>query len=307
MNGQVRIPGNLEVWKTFFAQHPGSKIDPRLAKAAPGWSVPDDLIEALFALTRKAVDNEPLRIFLALSDFDRGRSQRLEPATVERLMREYKVFGAQLTVLNEAPELRDAAILQYVDAARAIDSIKDGAAHADAAGIFQALASLWQILYRNHELPPGKAETALNAVTEPFQKTHDSSREIFDAGRAGFTGLLAACGIDPKANPQEETLDLLAGSLSPSDPDTQAQLVGELNRVVEAQRLVSLKALFDFADQLAKAGPGREQDPICAVSNRLAAPLSGLNLAQGRVCRRRNASASCRLLRWNATWTWSES
>ena len=276
VNGQVLIPGNLAVWKTLFAQHPGSRIDPRLAKAAPGWSAPDDLIEALFALTRKAVENEPLKVFLALSDFDRRRPKPLEPATVERLMRDYKVFGAQLTLLNEAPELRDAAILQYVDAARAIDSIKDGAAHADAAGIFQALASLWQILYRNHELPPGQAETALNAVTGPFQKTNESSREIFDAGRAGFTGLLAACGIDPKANPQEQTLGLLAGSLSPSDPDTQALLVGELNRVVEAQKLVSLKALFDFADQL--AGSAQSGKPDTAVLNRLAAPLSEFNL-----------------------------
>lgn len=276
VDGQVRVPGDLAIWKTFFAQHTGGKIDPRLARAAPGWSSPDDLIEALFALTRKAVDNEPLKIFLALSDLDRRRSTPLEPATVERLMREYKTFGAQLTLLNEAPEIHDAAILQYLDAGRAIDSIKDSTLHADAAGMFQSLASLWQILYRNHELQLGHAEAALDAVTAPFQKMKDNSREIFDAGRAGFTGLLTSCGVDRKANPQDKALDLLAGSLAPSDPDTHAMLVAELNRVLEAQKLVSLKTLYDFADQLATEAQGG--NPDAALLNRLAASLSDLNL-----------------------------
>jgi hypothetical protein len=276
VDGQVRIPGNLAIWKSYFAQHPGSKIDIRLAKAAPGWSAPDDLVEALFALTRKAVENEPLKVFLALSDFDRRRAKPLAPATVERLMHEYKTFGAQLTLLNEAPELSDSAILQYLDAGRAIDSIKDSTLHADAAGIFQALAGLWQILYRNHELAPGQAEIALNAVTAPFQNTKENSRDIFDGGREGFAGLLAACGVEEKANPQDKALDLLAGSLAPSDPDTHALLVGELNRVLEAQKLVSLKALFDFADLL--ASPAHGGKPEMAELNRLAASISDLNL-----------------------------
>jgi hypothetical protein len=276
VDGQVRIPGDTAIWKTFFSLHPSVKMDPRLAKAAPGWSTPDDVIEALFGLTRKAMDNEPLKIFLALSDFDRRRPKPLEPATVERLMHDYKTFGAQLTLLNEAPELTDSAILSYLDAARAIDSIRDNTLHADAAGIFQALAGLWQIWYRNHEVPSEQVEIALQAVTGPFQKPKENSREIFDAGRTGLTGLLAACGVDPKANPQDKTLDLLAGSLTPSDPDTHALLVADLNRVLEAQKLVSLKTLFDFVDQLESQARGEKQD--AALLNRLAVRVSDLNL-----------------------------
>ncbi|MGD0578700.1 MAG: hypothetical protein ABSC08_07210, partial [Bryobacteraceae bacterium] len=276
VDGQVRIPGDISIWKTFFSQHAGGKIDPRLAKAAPSWSAPDDIIEALFALTRKAVENEPLKIFLALSDLDRHRSKPLEPATVERLMRDCKTFGVQLTLLNEAPELSDSAILHYLDAAHAIDSIRDNSLHADAAGVFQALAGLWQIFYRNHEVLPGKAEIALEACTGPFQKPKENNRDIFDAGRAGLAGLLSACGVEPKANLQDKTLDLLAGSLSPSDPETHALLVGELNRVLEAQKLVSLKTLFDFVDRLESQARGEKSDT--ALLNRLAARVSDLNL-----------------------------
>ena len=276
VGGQVRIPGNIAIWKTFFVQHPGTKMDARLAKAAPGWSAPDDVIEALFGLTRKAVDNEPLKIFLALSDLDCRRSKPLEPATVERLIHDYKIFDAQLTLLNEAPELSDSAILHYLDAAHAIDTIKDNALHADAAGIFQALAGLWQVWYRNHEVPPDKVELALEAVAGPFQKPKENSRDIFDAGRMGLAGLLSACGVEPQANPQDKTLDLLAGSLSPSDPDTHALLVAELNRVLEAQKLVSLKTLFDFVDQL--ESQARSGKPDTALLNRLAARVSELNL-----------------------------
>ena len=85
---------------TFSLQHPRGKYDPRLSRAASGWKDPDDVMEALFALCRKAVENEPLKIFLALSDLDRRRSAPLGPATVERLMRDYHAYSAQYTDLQ---------------------------------------------------------------------------------------------------------------------------------------------------------------------------------------------------------------
>ena len=275
-DGQVRIPGNLAVWKSFFAQNTGGRIDPKLAKAAPSWSTPDELVEALFALTRKAVENEPLKVFLALSDFDRRRTKPLEPATVERLIHDFKIYGAQLTLLNEVPELSDRAILDYFDAARAIDSDKDNTLHADAAGIFQSLAGLWQVWYRDHLLAPQQAESALNAITTRFQKPNENARELFDAGRGALMALLAACGVDAKADPQEQTLNLLAGSLKPSDPDMHAQMVADLVRIIEAQKLVSLKTLLELDDQLQAPAKGDKSDS--ALLAKLAARASDLNL-----------------------------
>ena len=77
-NGKPHIPGNLEVWKNLFINHPHGKYDGKLTKAATGWKEPDDVIEALFALCRKAVENEPLKIFMAVSDMNRIGAKPLE-------------------------------------------------------------------------------------------------------------------------------------------------------------------------------------------------------------------------------------
>jgi hypothetical protein len=276
VDGQVRIPGDLALWKAYFTEHSVSKIDARLSKSAAGWNSPDDLIEALFGLSRKSVENEPLKVFLALSDFNRRRSKPLEPATVGQLIHDFKIYGAQAAILTEAPELSDAAILHYFDAAHAIDTIKDNTLRANAAGVFQSLAAYWQILYRNHEMAPGKAEAALESVNSLFLKPKSSSSETFDSGRAGLTALLSACGVEAGANPQEKLLALLGGSLTPSDADTHTVMVTELNRVFEAQKLVSLKTLFDLDDQLDRLAKGEKPDVVTL--NRLAARVSDLNL-----------------------------
>ena len=65
------IPGNLDIWKNLFIYHPHGKYDGKLTKAASGWKEPDDLVEALFALCRKAVENEPLKIYMAVTDLNR--------------------------------------------------------------------------------------------------------------------------------------------------------------------------------------------------------------------------------------------
>jgi hypothetical protein len=86
-DGKPHIPGNLDVWKTLFTNHPQAKYDGKLTRLATTWKEPDDVIEALFALCRKTVDNEPLKIFMALSDLDRNRPHLCRPATVDRLAR----------------------------------------------------------------------------------------------------------------------------------------------------------------------------------------------------------------------------
>ena len=115
--GKAHIPGNLEVWKNLFISHPHGKYDGKLTKAATGWKEPDDLIEALFALCRKAVENEPLKVYMATTDLNRYRAKPLEATTVDRLAREYRRFGSQYSLFAEAPMLADKTIMQYLDVA----------------------------------------------------------------------------------------------------------------------------------------------------------------------------------------------
>src|ERR1039458_2590104 len=77
-NGKPHIPGSLEVWRNLFLNHPQGKYDGKLTKLATNWKEPDDVLEALFALSRKAVENEPLKIFMAIGDIDRNRHEDLQ-------------------------------------------------------------------------------------------------------------------------------------------------------------------------------------------------------------------------------------
>src|SRR3984957_13318929 len=82
-DGRAHIPGNLQVWKDLFVNHPQGKYDGKLTRSAATWKDGDDVVEALFGLTRKAVENEPLKIFMALSDLDRNRAKPLAPDTMD--------------------------------------------------------------------------------------------------------------------------------------------------------------------------------------------------------------------------------
>src|SRR5579864_7478536 len=99
-NGKPHIPGSIEVWRELFVHHPHGKYDGKLTKLAASWKDPDDVLEALFALTRKAVENEPLKIFMSISDLDRQRATPLGAETVDRMAREYRNFGAQYAIFN---------------------------------------------------------------------------------------------------------------------------------------------------------------------------------------------------------------
>lgn len=273
--GRPHVPGGLEVWRNLFVKHPQGKYDGRLTKSAAGWKDPDDLIEALFGLSRKAVENEPLKIFLAISDVERKRTKPLEPATVDKLARAWRAYGSQYTLFSESPEISDATIVSYLDKAAVIAAMSDTQAKADAAGVFQSLAGLWQVFCRHKLIPPGKADATLAGLLAPFDKPRKDA-ELFDAARSGVEALLKAAGAAPGVNPQERMMELLAGSASTSDTDSQGLIIAEMNRIFEAQRLVSLKVLFDLADHLESLTKGEKLNT--ALLNRLASRVSDINL-----------------------------
>ena len=258
-DGKPHIPGGLEVWRTLFVEHPtgSGKYDTKLSKSAPGWKDPDDVIEALFALCRKSVENEPLKIFMALSDVDRRRQTILDARTADLLARDYRQFGPQYALFAEAPEISNATIQQFVEAATAINHIGDLSVRADAAGTMQALAGLWQIFYRQGSIAPADADHSFSAILAPFLKVK-SEREIFEGGREGVKTLLAAAQSPSSPSPQDRMIDLLAGTSQPDSSDAHTQLVEEMIRIFEAQRLISLTTLFDLVDQLEGLAKGEK-------------------------------------------------
>ena len=260
-DGRPHLPGGLEVWKNMFAGKAMAKYDPKLAKAAPGWKEPEEVLEALFGLAKKMADNEALKVFMALTDVERNRAKPLETATVDALVRDYRTFGSQYALFSDVPSVSDATILAFLDAARANAQMKDFALRGDAGGTLQALASYWQIFVRQGNIAPADADGALAAVLRPFAKIQNS-RDVFDAGQKGVRALLdAAQASAAVGTTQDHILDLLAGTKPTAGPDlsdAQQQMLQDMTRAFEAQRLVSIETLFTLADRLESCGRGAE-------------------------------------------------
>jgi hypothetical protein len=283
-DGHPHIPGGVEMWRRLFMEHPSGKYDSKLTKSAAGWKDPDDVLEALFALCRKAVENEPLKIFMALSDVNRRRVKPLDAETADRLARHYSAFGSQYAIFAEAPELSDATIQQFMDVAQSTNQIRDQALRADAAGTLQSLVGLWQIFYRQQSLPAADADKTLSTILGLFAKVK-SEREVFESGRSGVKTLLAVTHSTSPASPQDRMVDLLAGAGETTDTETHNQLVEETIRIFEAQRLISLTTIFELVDQLEGLARGEKMNPalITKTASRIAEiqlPRSGLSTAE---------------------------
>ncbi len=275
-NGKPHIPGSLEIWKNLFINHPQGKYDGKLTRLATTWKEPDDVLEALFGLCRKAVENEPLKIFMALSDLDRNREIPLKPETVDRLARSYRAYGSQYPIFSESRQLSDQSIHQFFDTAESINKVRDPLMRADTAGSFQSLIGLWQMLVRQQTIPGEKADAVFSGITTGFAEVKND-RELFDAARNGVKLLLAAAPANAggSANPQERMIDLLAGPPT-ADSEARERIQQEMARILEAQRIVSLDTLFQLADHLENLDKGEKLNP--ALVNKLSARISEIQL-----------------------------
>ena len=258
-NGKPHIPGSLEVWRTLFIEHPSGsgKYDSKLSKEAANWKDPDDVIEALFGLCRKAAENEPLKIFMALSDLDRHRQTPLDPKTADRLARNYRALGPQYPIFAEVSSVSNGTINQFLDIAESVNQIHDMALRSDVAGTVQSLVGLWQIFCRQGSIAPADQDRALSAILARFAKVKNEG-DVFDGGRDGVQTLLTATNTPAGSTAQDRMLDLLAGTSLPDTSDTHNQLVEDMIRIFEAQRLISLSSIFDLVDQLESVAKGEK-------------------------------------------------
>jgi hypothetical protein len=254
-NGQVHIPGGIEVWKTLFIKHPHGKYDSKLSKAANSWKSPDDLLEAMFALCRKSVENEPLHIFLALNDIDRDRAKPLSPATAARLVSAYKTAGPQYAILADVPTISENSIAMFLDLVSNIGDIHDTLVRADTVGSAQALIGMWQILCRQGAIPASEQDHAFSAVVGPFLKARQSA-EVFDAARSGVKTLLESANAWTPGHVQDRVVDLLVGT--PSMSSDRPGPAGNFLRVLDSQRLLPLDKIYAVADTLSQPAPNKK-------------------------------------------------
>ncbi len=271
--GNPKIPGGIEVWKGLFAKNPRGKYDAKLSKAAATWKDADDVLEALFALSRKPVDNEPLKIFMSLSDIDRGRAAPLDTATVDALVKVWNVYGSQYSMFGDAATM-DKTILAWLTAAQAVDKLHDNQLRQDSIGTLQGLTGLWQIFCRQGSLPVTKADDVLAGIVAPFADIK-SNRVLFDAGRNGLTLLVKNTGAST-GTLQDRILGLLAGGAKLDDSEARVTLVQEEQRVFEAQKLLPADLVFELADNLEAVTKGEKLNSQLA--SRMAARVADIQL-----------------------------
>jgi hypothetical protein len=256
-DGKPHIPGGVDVWKEIFIHNPHNRYDQKLSKAAVSWKEGDDVIEALFALCRKPVDNEPLKMFMALTDLDRNRATPLQPGTVQRLTSVWNTFSAQYAIFNDAPGVTDKTILAWLDATTNVDHIRDTLFRQDAIGEMQGLTGLWQIFCRQGSIPAAKADSTFATLILPFV-TLKTNRELFDAGRNGLTLLVSSAG-STSGPMQLRILGLLAGGPRPTESEARTEMAQQEQRIFDAQKLLSPDLIFELADNLERVAAKGEK------------------------------------------------
>jgi hypothetical protein len=267
-NGEPRIPGNLDVWKQIFHQKTDSKLIREWARRAGHWSNPEQVIEAMFAVSRVETDVGPLQMYLMLSELDGRRppDKCLSPHTALLLANNFAEFSNQYLIFSEFPALSDASIAEFLNVAESVNRIPNHTLRGNVMGTLQASVGLWQILARQGQVSSDELNNSWQDILKPFTNLR-SETQLFDAGRHSIRELMLATTGKPETS-QDEIIDLLAGppQSSPEGQKIHEEIADEIRSVMEGQRLVSLDTILtlgDGLDELAKSqGSGEALLPL---------------------------------------------
>jgi hypothetical protein len=264
-NGQPHIPGNLETWREILGgERKGSSKTLRAwAARARDSRNPDEFVAALFALSRLNVQNNPLRLYLLLSEIDRERSpkQRLNPKTVRLMADNFARFGDQYLIFSEFANLNNSSIARFLRTAQSLDRIRERTLRADAIGILQANVGLWQILARQGQIPASNENGSFQRAIGPFASIR-SSAQLFSAARSSLGQVARAAGGAAHLS-QDEIITLLAGpdQTGPEAQQVRQDLAYRILAVLQAQRVVSLDSLFALDNGLIRMAHGKPVSP----------------------------------------------
>jgi len=128
---------------------------------------------------------------------------------------------------------------------------------ADAAGTLQALMGLWQIFSRQGSIDPADRDRTLSSILTRFARVR-SERDVFEGGREGVQTLLTATKSPAGGSVEDRMIDLLAGTSQSGNSDAHNQLVEDMIRIFEAQRLISLSSIFELVDHLESVAKGEK-------------------------------------------------
>ncbi len=251
-NGEPHVPGNLETWKGILREKSDSNVVRDWGKRAKSWEHPEQLLDAMFSLSRVQSESGPLQAYLMTCDLDGRRppDRRLSADTVALLAAKFSEFSDQYLIFSEFPILDDSSITTFLNVAGALNGIHNQSLRGNAMGTFEAAVGMWQILARQGQIPDADLRDSWQHVIQPFAKVA-SAPQLFDAGRNSLKQLLQAATGKLDAS-QDEIIDLLAGphQESPEGQRMHQMLANRIRSVLDAQRLVSLDTLLALGDGL---------------------------------------------------------
>jgi hypothetical protein len=257
-DGEPHIPGGLDVWKQILAEKSESKIAHEWGKRARGWKKPEQLLEAMAALSRVDTDLGPLQIYLTLDSIEDGRApdKRLTPETALLLASRFSQLSNWYLVFAEFPDLDDTSIKSFVKVSDSIDNISNHSVRGNAMGMLQANLGIWQILARQGEISSANLNQSWQQAIAPFASV-DSLPRLFDAGHASLKTVMMAAGGKGDLS-QGELIERLAG---PPQDNAEGQrmrqeIAARMRTVLDDQRLVSLDTLFSLGDGLTQMATG---------------------------------------------------
>src|SRR5581483_11466503 len=107
----------------------------------------------------------------------------------------------------------------------------------------QSLVELWRILCRQGSIQPDAQDASFAKLISPFAQVKQET-ELFDAGRAGVELLLASSDSTTTGSRQEALMRVLVRTVQGPDSSLPGSPAENFVRVFDAQRLISLDALF---------------------------------------------------------------
>lgn len=278
-SGQPIVPGGIEVWKDVLRQKGESNPLPRRVQRANQLATPEQLVEAMFALTRVRTEAGPLQMYLVLSELDSRRSagNRLSPETAQLMVQKFELFSSQYRIFSEFPELSNESIALFLNVAQSLDGISARPLRGDALGTFQANVGLWQVLARQHQTPDAELNDSWQGMIRPFSRIR-SAADLYDAGRASLARIVQSASGKNSVS-QGELVDLLAGPAQ-TDPEAMRmhrEFVDRIFSILDSQRLVSLDTLIALGDALNDKAQGK---PVAEGIAQLAGQLREFQMPQ---------------------------
>jgi hypothetical protein len=259
--GEPLTPGGLDQWKEILLRGHNSGMVRKWAKQTNGLSRPDELIQAMFGLSRAPTETGPLQVYMAVSELDSRRpmDHRLAPATVSLLARKFEEFSDQYRIFSEFPSLSDESITTFLEVAQTLNNVPMSV-RGNAFGTFQANVGIWQILARQGQISNAHVDDSWQRVIKPFAGIRSAS-QLYDAGRNSMGEIFRFSTGKPHGS-QDEIIELLAGppQTTPEGKQMHREVANRLRAVLDDQRLVSLDTITTVGDGLTAKERGKHPE-----------------------------------------------